>query len=123
MECMAYCERCEMDRAYCEHGLAVMADGRPVGEQTLTGVHFSTLGTVTTFSWLSADERGRGLGTRCGCRLGQPAHGTWAGSSHSLTDVTPKRIMTIGIVREDGLAGLKSGGMAGPYYAGRVGVA
>jgi RimJ/RimL family protein N-acetyltransferase len=40
----------------------VMLDGRPVGEQTLTGVNFSTLGTVTTFSWLSADERGRGLG-------------------------------------------------------------
>lgn len=39
-----------------------MADGRPVGEQTLTGVNFSTLGTVTTFSWLSADRRGRGLG-------------------------------------------------------------
>lgn len=40
----------------------VMAGGRPVGEQTLTGVNFSALGTVTTFSWLSADERGRGLG-------------------------------------------------------------
>jgi RimJ/RimL family protein N-acetyltransferase len=40
----------------------VMVDGRPVGEQTLTGVNFSTLGTVATFSWLSADERGRGLG-------------------------------------------------------------
>jgi RimJ/RimL family protein N-acetyltransferase len=40
----------------------VVADGRPVGEQTLTGVHFPALGTVTTFSWLSADERGRGLG-------------------------------------------------------------
>ena len=40
----------------------VMVDGRPVGEQTLTGVNFSTLGTVTTFSWLSSDQRGRGLG-------------------------------------------------------------
>ena len=40
----------------------VVVDGRPVGEQTLTGVSFSTLGTVTTFSWLSADQRGRGLG-------------------------------------------------------------
>jgi hypothetical protein len=37
--------------------------------------------------------------------------------AHSLTGVTPKRIMTIGIVREDGPAGLKSGGMARPYYA------
>jgi RimJ/RimL family protein N-acetyltransferase len=42
--------------------LVVMVDGRPVGEQTLTGVQFSTLGTVTTFSWLSADLRARGLG-------------------------------------------------------------
>lgn len=40
----------------------VMVDGRPVGEQTVTGVQFATLGTVTTFSWLSVDERGRGLG-------------------------------------------------------------
>jgi RimJ/RimL family protein N-acetyltransferase len=40
----------------------VVVDARPVGEQTLTGVNFSTLGTVTTFSWLSAAERGRGLG-------------------------------------------------------------
>jgi len=40
----------------------VMVDGRPVGEQTLTGVNFFTLGTVTTFSWLSSDQRGRGLG-------------------------------------------------------------
>jgi hypothetical protein len=40
----------------------VMVDGRPVGEQTLTGVNFSTLGTVTTFSWLSVDQRGHGLG-------------------------------------------------------------
>jgi RimJ/RimL family protein N-acetyltransferase len=40
----------------------VVVDGRPVGEQTLTGVQFSALGTVTTFSWLSSDLRGRGLG-------------------------------------------------------------
>jgi RimJ/RimL family protein N-acetyltransferase len=42
--------------------LVVMVDGRPVGEQTLTGNSFATLGTVTTFSWLSSDHRGRGLG-------------------------------------------------------------
>lgn len=40
----------------------VMRNGRPIGEQTLTGVDFSRLGTVTTFSWLSVDERGQGLG-------------------------------------------------------------
>jgi RimJ/RimL family protein N-acetyltransferase len=40
----------------------VMVDGRPVGEQTLSGVQFAVLGTVTTFSWLSSDLRARGLG-------------------------------------------------------------
>lgn len=40
----------------------VVVDGRPVGEQTLSGIDFATLGTVTTFSWLSSDLRGRGLG-------------------------------------------------------------
>jgi RimJ/RimL family protein N-acetyltransferase len=40
----------------------VVVDGRPVGEQSLTGMSFSTLGTVATFSWLSVDERGQGLG-------------------------------------------------------------
>lgn len=40
----------------------VVVDGRPVGMQDLIGINFSTLGTVTSFSWLSADERGRGLG-------------------------------------------------------------
>lgn len=40
----------------------VMVEGRPVGEQTLSGVDFSTFGTVTTFSWLSVDHRGRGIG-------------------------------------------------------------
>jgi RimJ/RimL family protein N-acetyltransferase len=42
--------------------LVVVVDGRPVGEQTLDGVSFSTHGTVTTFSWLSSDLRGRGIG-------------------------------------------------------------
>lgn len=40
----------------------VVVDGRPVGMQDLIGINFSTLGTITSFSWLSADERGRGLG-------------------------------------------------------------
>jgi RimJ/RimL family protein N-acetyltransferase len=30
--------------------------------QDLIGVSFSTFGTVTSFSWLAADQRGRGLG-------------------------------------------------------------
>jgi RimJ/RimL family protein N-acetyltransferase len=40
----------------------VVLEGRAVGEQTLSGPRFSALGSVNTFSWLSSDERGRGLG-------------------------------------------------------------
>jgi RimJ/RimL family protein N-acetyltransferase len=40
----------------------VVVDGRPVGMQDLIGVNFSTFGTVTSFSWLVDDQRGRGLG-------------------------------------------------------------
>ncbi|HEU4566781.1 MAG TPA: GNAT family protein, partial [Marmoricola sp.] len=41
---------------------AVLVDGRPVGMQDLVGAGFSTFGTVSSFSWLAADQRGRGLG-------------------------------------------------------------
>jgi RimJ/RimL family protein N-acetyltransferase len=40
----------------------VVVDGRPVGMQDVIGVDFAAFGTVTTFSWLSSDQRGRGLG-------------------------------------------------------------
>jgi RimJ/RimL family protein N-acetyltransferase len=40
----------------------VVVDGHPVGMQDLIGVNFSTFGTVTSFSWLVDDQRGRGLG-------------------------------------------------------------
>lgn len=40
----------------------VVVDGEPVGMQDLIGTNFSAFGTVETFSWLSADARGRGLG-------------------------------------------------------------
>jgi len=40
----------------------VVVDGEPVGMQDLVGVDFSSLGTVTTFSWLSPEARGLGLG-------------------------------------------------------------
>lgn len=40
----------------------VVVDGEPVGMQSLIGVSFSAFGTVTTFSWLSADQRGHGFG-------------------------------------------------------------
>ncbi|WP_205629518.1 hypothetical protein [Jiangella muralis] len=40
----------------------VLADGEPVGMQDLIGTGFDRLGTVTTFSWLGPERRGRGLG-------------------------------------------------------------
>jgi RimJ/RimL family protein N-acetyltransferase len=40
----------------------VVADGEPVGMQDLIGVNFSAFGTVSTFSWLSPEARGRGWG-------------------------------------------------------------
>ena len=40
----------------------VVVDDEPVGMQDLIGTNFSALGTVHTFSWLSSDARGRGLG-------------------------------------------------------------
>jgi len=40
----------------------VVIDGEPVGMQDLIGTDFATFGTVTTFSWLSPDLRGGGLG-------------------------------------------------------------
>ena len=40
----------------------VVVDGEPVGMQDLVGRDFARFGTVTTFSWLSPDARGRGIG-------------------------------------------------------------
>jgi RimJ/RimL family protein N-acetyltransferase len=40
----------------------VVVGGEPVGMQDLVGIDFATFGTVTTFSWLSVEARGRGLG-------------------------------------------------------------
>jgi RimJ/RimL family protein N-acetyltransferase len=40
----------------------VIVDGDPVGMQDLSGHNFSTFGTVSTFSWLSPETRGLGLG-------------------------------------------------------------
>jgi RimJ/RimL family protein N-acetyltransferase len=40
----------------------VVIDGEPVGMQDLIGINFATFGTVETFSWLSPDVRGRGVG-------------------------------------------------------------
>jgi hypothetical protein len=40
----------------------VVVDDEPVGMQDLIGIDFSVHGTVTTFSWLSPEMRGRGLG-------------------------------------------------------------
>jgi RimJ/RimL family protein N-acetyltransferase len=42
--------------------LVVLVDGQAVGMQDVIGSDFDTFGTVTTFSWLAADLRGRGFG-------------------------------------------------------------
>ena len=44
-------------------GFAVVVDGEAVGMQDLIAEKFDTCGTVLSFSWLSTDVRGRGLGT------------------------------------------------------------
>lgn len=44
-------------------GFAVLVDGQAVGMQDLIAEKFDTCGTVLSFSWLSTDVRGRGLGT------------------------------------------------------------
>lgn len=41
---------------------AVVVDGKPVGMQDLIGHNFTSFGTVGTFSWLSPETRGLGLG-------------------------------------------------------------
>jgi len=40
----------------------VVVDGEPAGMQDLIGTDFSAFGTVDSFSWLSPDKRGGGLG-------------------------------------------------------------
>jgi RimJ/RimL family protein N-acetyltransferase len=42
---------------------AVLVDSEAVGMQDLIAEKFDTCGTVLSFSWLSTDVRGRGLGT------------------------------------------------------------
>ncbi|NYD59316.1 RimJ/RimL family protein N-acetyltransferase [Nocardioides marinisabuli] len=45
-------------------GLAVFADGEPVGSITLRARDLAVLGEVSTFSWLGLAHHGRGIGTR-----------------------------------------------------------
>lgn len=42
--------------------LVVVVDGEPVGVQDVIGDQVPVFGAVTSFSWLSSDVRGRGLG-------------------------------------------------------------
>jgi RimJ/RimL family protein N-acetyltransferase len=52
----------QVSRDHWRLNLVVCVDGRAVGSQDVIGSRFDTFGTVGTFSWLAADERGRGLG-------------------------------------------------------------
>jgi RimJ/RimL family protein N-acetyltransferase len=55
--------RARIDSAFWRLCFVVESDGEFVGMQDLIGLDFATYGTVTTFSWLAPDARGRGLGT------------------------------------------------------------
>jgi RimJ/RimL family protein N-acetyltransferase len=54
--------RCKVSDDFWRLYFVVVVDGKPVGMQDLIGLNFAALGTVETFSWLSPDVRGRGLG-------------------------------------------------------------
>jgi RimJ/RimL family protein N-acetyltransferase len=55
--------RARVDRSWWRLYFVVMVNGEPAGVQDLTGVQFAALGTVSTFSWLGPEYRGRGVGT------------------------------------------------------------
>ncbi|HEX7746670.1 MAG TPA: GNAT family protein [Micromonosporaceae bacterium] len=54
--------RGRVDRSFWRLYFVVTVDGEPIGMQDLIGIEFATFGTVSTFSWLCADHRGRGIG-------------------------------------------------------------
>ena len=54
--------RCKVSDDFWRLYFVVVVDCEPVGMQDLIGLNFAALGTVETFSWLSPDVRGRGLG-------------------------------------------------------------
>jgi RimJ/RimL family protein N-acetyltransferase len=54
--------RARVEPGFWRLGLVVVVDGQPVGMQDIIGSEFASFGTVTTFSWLAAGHRGRGLG-------------------------------------------------------------
>lgn len=54
--------RSRVETAFWRLYFVICDDGEPVGMQDLIGTDFTTFGTVTSFSWLAPDVRGRGLG-------------------------------------------------------------
>jgi RimJ/RimL family protein N-acetyltransferase len=55
--------RARVDRSWWRLYFVVLVGDEPAGVQDLTGVQFAALGTVSTFSWLGPEHRGRGIGT------------------------------------------------------------
>ena len=55
--------RCSFTPGSWRLSFVVILNGRPVGMQDLIGHHFDVHRTVTSFSWLTSDLRGRGIGT------------------------------------------------------------
>jgi RimJ/RimL family protein N-acetyltransferase len=54
--------RARVEPDYWRLNLVVVVDGRPVGVQDVIGPEYDDFRAVTTFSWLAAEQRGRGLG-------------------------------------------------------------
>lgn len=54
--------RGRVDPDFWRLNLVVLSDGQAIGMQDIIGADFDTFGAVTTFSWLAADSRGRGIG-------------------------------------------------------------
>ena len=68
----------------------VMVEGEPVGMQDVIGHDFDDFGTAETFSWLSSDVRGRGIGTEMRSAILHFAfEGLGAKEAHSEANIGP----------------------------------
>ncbi|MCA2211798.1 GNAT family N-acetyltransferase [Jidongwangia harbinensis] len=54
--------RSRVDASFWRLYFVICVDGEPVGMQDLIGVDFAAVGTVTSFSWVAPEARGRGVG-------------------------------------------------------------
>jgi RimJ/RimL family protein N-acetyltransferase len=97
---------------------AVVAGGRAVGTQEMTGMEFPARRAVETFSWLTRSEQGRGLGKemRAAClHLAFEGLGAQEARSDAFEDNRPSAgvSLALGYVR-DGTTTAVRGGEAAP---------